>query len=123
MGSDAGGGFDAGGGGSDAGPPFDAGGSTDNSGEGGSCSCDETNPSQDVNLAKSCSGTEDGCQGFGGSGQLRCLHQIQSGVGICHYFCSQSELGTQGSCPSGYTCSSSHLQDIAGNNWSVCNRD
>jgi len=121
---DAGTVFDGGSSGHDAGsPPFDAGGSTDNGGEGDRCTCSGTDSSQDQTLGKACSGTEDGCEGFGGSGQLRCLMQVQSGIGICEYFCSASEAGMRGSCPGGYTCGASHLVDVTGDNWSICIRN
>ena len=91
-------------------------GGDDNGEEGDTCSCDGTGVE---NTYVQCSGTSDGCTGFGGTGQLSCLGG-ETGSGTCNYFCSSSDEGTQGSCPSGYTCSNSGLESVAGGQWYLC---
>ena len=92
------------------------GGGSDNGEYGDACACEGTGV---PNTYVQCSGTSDGCTGFGGSGALSCLAG-ENGAGTCSYSCSASEEFTQGSCPSGFSCANSGLESTAGGTWYLC---
>jgi hypothetical protein len=92
---------------------------TDNGSFGASCQCTAT-PTAGVQAGILCSGTEDGCAGVGFSGDLSCMAQRQTGSGTCTFRCTASQYGTQGSCPSGYTCFTSQYTDSSGAYFPVC---
>lgn len=104
-------------GGEDAG----TGGGADDGIAGDPCTCDAI-PTAPAEEGVVCSGTSDGCMGYGLSGELACLAQAMSGYGACVYRCSPSEVGTQGSCPDGYYCNDAPFVDATGTPWPICTR-
>lgn len=79
------------------------GGGTDDGDQGDACAC-SAEPAADPGTYKVCSGTGDGCIGFGLTGQLRCLARNSDGVGTCEFMCSMADEGVRGSCPINQLC-------------------
>lgn len=99
--------------------PGDSPNSADAGSEFDSCSC-TASPGAPAGTVTRCSGTSDGCEGFGLPGELACYASSSSGQGNCRFPCSAFQEGTQGDCPSGYTCVPTVEVDAAGNPWHIC---
>ena len=91
----------------------------DNGGYMDACMC-TSDPGADPLYGTFCSGTDDGCQGVGLSGELGCLAKRSTGAGTCTYPCSSADIGYQGACPTGYLCEPGPYLDASDQNWPVC---